>query len=111
MSPKSMSPFTFQILDFGHVTLNLTHTAFLLIFDTCCLHKLLYNFLFELISEIESPKSMIIFTIFRIEFGTFDSNLVVESVIGVMDRSSRSNEVKKVKTTLYVYFYISKRQE
>ena len=96
------------------MTLKVTCKAFLLIFDTRCLHKLLYNFLFEVISEIESPKSSynhqkIIFIIFRIEFGTFDPNLVVEAVIGVTDRSSRSNEVKEGENYFVCLFlYIEK---
>ena len=67
-----------------------------------------------MISEIESPKSSynhqkIIFTIFRIEFGTFDPNLVVEAVIGVTDRSSRSNEVKEGENYFVCLFlYIEK---
>ena len=52
---------------------------------------------------------MIIFIIFRIEFGTFDPNLVVQAVIRVIDRSSRSNEVKEGENYFVCLFlYIEK---
>ena len=53
--------------------------------------------------------SMIIFIIFRIEFGTFDLNMVVQAVIRVIDRSSRSNEVKEGENYFVCLFlYIEK---